>query len=183
MEESRYANHPIWLPQPFDIARSYAGFQRYLSLGIRRTTAAVAEQIRANGGRCGDKLVEKWATAYHWVERAAAYDAHIQNEVTLRLQELAIDNEVRDLEGFRQLERENARHLMAAGKAALALAMKRMGQISQAVEKMDAKSVPNYLKAGADLIKIGGDALARSLAIEDLQKLVEDGAGDRDGSV
>ena len=54
--------------QPKESAKAFAAFSEYLNLGVQRSTQAVAK-------KCGKtpRLIQRWCSKYHWVERVDAY--------------------------------------------------------------------------------------------------------------
>lgn len=63
-----------WERHSDETDKSYEGFLQYVKLGSTRTLAAVAKII----GHRQDTHVKRWSARYGWVERARAYDDHME---------------------------------------------------------------------------------------------------------
>jgi hypothetical protein len=66
-----------WEQQPEETARAYGAFCVYRDLGPRRTLAAAAAAFFERTGDAPERQVDKWSSAFRWVERAAAWDRHL----------------------------------------------------------------------------------------------------------
>lgn len=69
-------NQKFWEKLPAETPKAYAVFCLYRDMGYKRSIRKVAREW-SEGGHTS-KLKE-WSSKYHWVERAAAYDEHIDN--------------------------------------------------------------------------------------------------------
>ena len=58
--------------QPRESDKAFAAFSLYLSLGVERSTAAVAKQLAKS-----EQLVRRWSAKFGWTDRVAAYAAHL----------------------------------------------------------------------------------------------------------
>ena len=58
--------------QPRESAKAFAAFSLYLSLGVQRSTAAVAKQLAKS-----EQLIRRWSAKFGWTDRVAAYAAHL----------------------------------------------------------------------------------------------------------
>lgn len=67
----------IWTRRADENEPSYEGFQTYLRLGAGRSIAKAAEKL----GKSRQTL-EPWSAKYNWVERARAYDVHLETAAT-----------------------------------------------------------------------------------------------------
>jgi hypothetical protein len=58
----------IFEQQPNESAKAFEAFSEYLSMGVQRSTQAVAK-------KCGKtpRLIERWCSKYKWVDRVNAY--------------------------------------------------------------------------------------------------------------
>lgn len=73
--------HPI----PSESSRAFSAFVKYRSLGPLRSIDAVAAidavaTDKANHKRRASGVFNRWSSKHKWVERALAYDAHIEDE-------------------------------------------------------------------------------------------------------
>src|SRR5260370_12112867 len=69
-----------WEQQPEETPRAYGAFCVYRDLGPRRTLAAAAAAFFERTGDAPERQVDKWSSAHRWVERAAAWDRHLDAE-------------------------------------------------------------------------------------------------------
>ncbi len=70
-----------WERRPEESGRAYSAFVLYRDLGPTRSLAAAYAASRHPGGGVAKKAAshwEEWSSAYDWVERAEAYDAHLE---------------------------------------------------------------------------------------------------------
>lgn len=58
--------------QPRESNKAFAAFSLYLSLGLERSTAAVAKKLAKS-----EQLVRRWSSKFDWPARVGAYDAHL----------------------------------------------------------------------------------------------------------
>ena len=66
-----------WEQQPGETPRAYAAFCVFRDLGPRRTLAAAAAAYYQRTADSLERQVDKWSSAFRWVERAAAWDRHL----------------------------------------------------------------------------------------------------------
>ena len=66
-----------WEQQPEETARAYTAFCVFRDLGPRRTLAAAAAAYYQRAADSLERQVDKWSSAHRWVERAAAWDRHL----------------------------------------------------------------------------------------------------------
>jgi hypothetical protein len=69
-----------WEQQPGETPRAYAAFCVFRDLGPRRTLAAAAAAYYQRTADSLERQVDKWSSAFRWVERAAAWDRHLDAE-------------------------------------------------------------------------------------------------------
>jgi hypothetical protein len=69
-----------WEQQPGETPRAYAAFCVFRDLGPRRTLAAAAAAYYQRTAGSLERQVDKWSSAFRWVERAAAWDRHLDAE-------------------------------------------------------------------------------------------------------
>jgi hypothetical protein len=58
--------------QPKEGAKAFEAFSRYLSMGVERSTAAVAKKLAKS-----EQLVRRWSAKYDWTSRVQAHGAHL----------------------------------------------------------------------------------------------------------
>ena len=63
-EESRQESH-----------QAFEAFAVYRELGVQRSTAKVAQQLGKSKA-----LMDRWSSRWRWVDRCAAWDAHLESE-------------------------------------------------------------------------------------------------------
>lgn len=70
-----------WARQPKEGVKAYAAFCVYRDIGTTRTidAACSAGGKQQTSNKRASGLWTNWATVYKWVERAAAYDAHVES--------------------------------------------------------------------------------------------------------
>jgi hypothetical protein len=61
----------IFEQQPKESNKAFAAFALYLSMGVERSTAAVAKELAKS-----EQLVRRWSAKFGWTERVAAHAAH-----------------------------------------------------------------------------------------------------------
>jgi hypothetical protein len=69
-----------WHRQPGETDKAYLAFTIYRDLGPKRTLQTTREKLGKNSGY--NRVLELWSSEHRWGERAAAYDAHL-DEVRL----------------------------------------------------------------------------------------------------
>src|SRR5437868_1524774 len=62
----------LWERQPSESPKAFQAAALYFEMGADRSLAAVGQSLGKSKA-----LMERWSSAYGWVERAAAYDAHL----------------------------------------------------------------------------------------------------------
>jgi hypothetical protein len=91
---------PLWERQPTDTDKSYAAFCVYRDMGAQRSL----EKLRQNLGK-SKALMEQWSKAHKWVDRATAYDTHLQSKHSERVAQVqieVIDNAIGDYRAIRK---------------------------------------------------------------------------------
>jgi hypothetical protein len=69
-----------WEQQAGESARAFGAFRTYRDLGPRRSLRAAAEAFYGRVAAALERQVDKWSRAFHWVERANAWDQHLDAE-------------------------------------------------------------------------------------------------------
>lgn len=62
-----------WDRQPKESTPAYAAFVVYRDMGSERTL----ERVRVHFGKKSERQYEEWSSQHAWVERVAAYEAHL----------------------------------------------------------------------------------------------------------
>jgi hypothetical protein len=82
---SIYMSNKLWFKQPEETSRQYAAFCLYRDMGPSRSIQKVAQK-RTGGGPHTSRLKE-WSNKYQWVNRAIAYDEHIDQIIIVSQEE------------------------------------------------------------------------------------------------
>jgi hypothetical protein len=69
-----------WEQQARESARAFGAFCAYRDLGPRRTIGAAALPYYHRTSAALKRQLEKWSSAFRWVERAVAWDRHLDAE-------------------------------------------------------------------------------------------------------
>jgi len=62
-----------WERQPNETTKAYEAFCCYRDFGVSRSVRGVAQKLNKS-----DTIIGRWSTLHNWVERATAYDDHIE---------------------------------------------------------------------------------------------------------
>lgn len=68
----------MWQRQSGESAKAFRAFMAYRDLGRNRSQEKARVKLGRNLGYI--KMIAEWSSKYNWVERAAAYDAHLDSE-------------------------------------------------------------------------------------------------------
>ena len=69
------AERTAWDRTPDETAPAWQAFQMYRDMGIQRSQQAVSKQLGKSRA-----LMSRWAVRHRWVDRAAAYEHHLDLE-------------------------------------------------------------------------------------------------------
>jgi hypothetical protein len=69
-----------WEQQPRESSRAFGAFCIYRDLGPRRSLRAAAAAFYGRTTATLERQVDKWSRAFRWVERASAWDRHLDAE-------------------------------------------------------------------------------------------------------
>jgi hypothetical protein len=69
-----------WEQQPGESSRAFGAFCLYRDLGPRRSLRAAAAAFYGRTAAALERQVDKWSRAFSWVERASAWDRHLDAE-------------------------------------------------------------------------------------------------------
>jgi hypothetical protein len=65
----------LWEQQPGESVKAFEAFSVYRNLGVRRSTARVAQQLGKS-----KTLMDRWSSQWFWVERVRAYDRDLDKK-------------------------------------------------------------------------------------------------------
>jgi hypothetical protein len=69
-----------WEQQAAESSRAFGAFCVYRDLGPRRSLRAAAAAFYGRAAPALERQVDKWSRAFRWVERASAWDRHLDAE-------------------------------------------------------------------------------------------------------
>src|SRR5216684_2052292 len=69
-----------WEQQPGESSRAFGAFCAYRDLGPRRSLRAAAAAFYGRTSAAVERQFDKWSGAFGWVERASAWDRHLDAE-------------------------------------------------------------------------------------------------------
>src|SRR6516165_9563848 len=69
-----------WEQQTGESSRAFGAFCVYRDLGPRRSLRAAAAAFYGRTAAAAERQVDKWSRAFSWVERACAWDRHLDAE-------------------------------------------------------------------------------------------------------
>lgn len=75
----------VWLKQPGETVKSYAGFSAYRDMGPGRSLLKLAQALKRPPSYVGQ--LEIWSSQFQWVARAAAFDENEHMEAMRRAME------------------------------------------------------------------------------------------------
>ena len=96
-----FENKTSWERLPEETSRQYEAFCIYRNMGPERSILKVAQEWSIGGHT--SKLKE-WSSKYHWVERASAYDEHIDEIKRARNEEAIIEMSARHADYSLQIQ-------------------------------------------------------------------------------
>jgi hypothetical protein len=70
----------LWEQQSKESSRAFGAFCAYRDLGPRRSLRAAAEAFYGRISAALERQLDKWSRAFGWVERAGAWDRHLDAE-------------------------------------------------------------------------------------------------------
>lgn len=156
-----------WKRRPGESAKAFAAFVIYRDLGSERTLKKTRECLGKKSGY--GRLLEKWSSAFDWVERTKIFDAHMDTKKR----------------GSLELETaEAAKKHVEAANAILKGALKRLKSLDP--DDIFAKDLPNWVATAIKLQRqaLGMDELSVKLPQGETLKIVfEEVGGDQKESV
>lgn len=95
---------PPWERQPGESARAFGAFCVYRDLGPRRSLRAAAEKYYQRSSLAVLRQCNTWSSAFCWVERASAWDRHLDAEARRAQEEARRDMAERQAREARALQ-------------------------------------------------------------------------------
>lgn len=131
-----------WERQPHESDTAWQAFQLYRDTDGRRSAAKVAEQCRK-----AETLIRRWQVRWHWLDRAAAWDAELDREYRAEV--------------LRERAKIARKHAQAAA-ALQGIAVRGLSGLDPT--RMSARDLLDYMQVGmkaeASLYGLGGDEAA-----------------------
>lgn len=160
----------IWARLPTEPPIAFDVFRRYRDMPAHgRSLDAVANELRGTTEapicpsgrrrRTRTRRIQHWSIQWRWVERAAAWDAHVDAEVQRRLIEAAVEMAHRHATAARAIQERAVRRLIELDPAELTPADVLRWMLAGC--KLEAQSMETLarLASGADeAASIAGDA-------------------------
>jgi transposase len=75
MSDTTGVDDPAWNRRPGESAKAYEAARIYFEMRAARSLAGVAKNLGKSVS-----LVERWSTRWAWVDRATAFDAHLDRQ-------------------------------------------------------------------------------------------------------
>jgi hypothetical protein len=102
-----------WEQRPRESSRAYAAFCAYRDLGPRRSLRAAATAFYGRATPSLERQVDKWSHAFDWVQRANAWDRHLDAEARQAQEAARRDMVERHLREARTLQGKALQRLQA----------------------------------------------------------------------
>jgi len=103
-----------WEQQQGESSRAFGAFCAYRDLGPRRSLRAAAAAFYGRTSAAAERQVDKWPHAFHWVERANAWDRHLDAEARKAQEEARREMVERHVREARALQAKALERLRAA---------------------------------------------------------------------
>jgi hypothetical protein len=158
-------------PKPWDRLddegrTAYFVFLKYRNMPANeRSVLAVYRALHGHEKSAPSGRYKKWAADYRWVERADAWDAHVEAEA----QRKAIEDHAQELAGFRQSQLSMAIAAQAAAELLMQKSTARLSQIK--VNRIPAKVLPQFFRAAAAVAAAATDSRAQAIAVDRMLEL------------
>jgi hypothetical protein len=104
---------PVWEQQPRESSRAYGAFCAYRDLGPRRSLRAAATAFYGRTSSALERQLDNWSRAFSWVERAGAWDRHLDAETRQALEEARREMVERHLREARTMQGKALQRLQA----------------------------------------------------------------------
>jgi hypothetical protein len=102
-----------WEQQPGESARAFGAFCAYRDLGPRRSLRAAATAFYGRASAALERQLDKWSRDFGWVERANAWDRHLDAEARQAQEEARREMVERHLREARSLQGKALQRLQA----------------------------------------------------------------------
>jgi hypothetical protein len=102
-----------WEQQPGESARAFAAFSTYRDLGPRRSLRAAAATFYGRTSASSERQLDKWSRAFHWIERASAWDRHLDAQARIAQEEARREMVQRHVQEARALQAKALERLRA----------------------------------------------------------------------
>jgi hypothetical protein len=102
-----------WEQQPGESARAFGAFCVYRNLGPRRSLRASAAAFYGQTTAARERQVDKWSRAFRWVERAGAWDRHLDAQARQAQEETRREMTERHVKEARALQGKALERLRA----------------------------------------------------------------------
>ena len=102
-----------WEQQPGESSRAFGAFAAYRGLGPRRSLRAAAEAFSGQASAARERQFDKWSHTFRWVERAAAWDRHLDAQARRAQEEAQREMTERHVKEARALQGKALERLRA----------------------------------------------------------------------
>lgn len=163
-----------WERQPGETPKAYAAFCKYRKLGPEKRSLEAVEP-RTKKGQKKDyvsRYIGEWSSQFRWVERAAAYDDHL-DEVRRKADEKAIATmSKRHAEGMARIFERGLNRIEAldddAIRGALALELAMNGMKGERLARgLTTDSIAQTVNGGGQQLHPLGDAIQSDPAVRE----------------
>jgi hypothetical protein len=110
---TEYSSAAPWEQQPGESARAFAAFAAYRDRGPRRSLRAAAQTFYGRTTAALERQLDKWSRAFCWVERANAWDQHLDAEARRAQEEARREMVERHVKEARALQAKAVERLRA----------------------------------------------------------------------
>jgi hypothetical protein len=103
-----------WEQQVGESARAFGAFCAYRDLGPRRSLRAAAQAFYGRAAAALERQLDKWSRAFCWVERAKAWDCHLDAQARQAQEEARremVERHVKEARGLQAKAVERLRSL------------------------------------------------------------------------
>jgi len=151
-----------------ETADQYSVFQKFLLLQGNRTFAAL-EQVTGHS----TAAISKWADAYNWQKRAAAYDKNQMAIVWKEAQKMQRNSHRDAIVEFRESSERQARMMARVSEDLLRILGKRIQQADQEGEEVPMNLVSGLLRAAANINEQSRQSWATSLGVNEMLDMID----------
>jgi hypothetical protein len=155
-----------WEQQPGESSRAFGAFCAYRDLGPRRSLRAAAEAYYRRSSAAVLRQCTTWSAAFAWVERAAAWDRHLDAEARRAQEEARREMAERHAREARALQAKAVERLRALRPEELAPADLLRYLVEAAKLERLALGEPDAVRR-QELTGKGGGPLGVSFSLED----------------